>query len=38
MVNSRRIILAEVVAHMGKKVMHIGFNGKARKREVTRKT
>jgi hypothetical protein len=37
MIKSRRMRSAGLVAQMGKKRMHIGFGGKARRKEPTRK-
>jgi hypothetical protein len=37
MINSRRMRWTEHVEHMGRKGMHIGFGGKARRRETIRK-
>jgi hypothetical protein len=38
MTKSRRMRLAEHVARMGRSGINIGFGGKARKKETTKKT
>jgi hypothetical protein len=38
MIKSREIIWARHVVRMGRRIMHIGFNGKARRKEIIKNT